>query len=126
MTTLCTYDNPVTLLREVWVDGKKESQIIMADIIEYPNFTGDKDLDFRLSTGPWMEGKCVGLIDAMKLPDGLYQIKFSTEIFLYLARKKGSDFFITDGVQLVHKMTLEERNAINQITPAPKQNLKSR
>ena len=123
MATLCTYDNPVTFLREVWIDGKKGSHLA-AEIIEDPNFTGDKHLDFRLSTGPWLQGKCVGSIDAINLLDGLYQIEFSTDSFSYLVKKKGGDLFITDGVQLIHKMKLNERNIINKITPAPKQNLK--
>jgi len=49
------YDNPSTMHRELWQDGKVESSI-SADGLAQITPQGDHSLDFRLNVGRWKSG----------------------------------------------------------------------
>ena len=52
---VCVYDNPETMRREAWRDGKLVC-FATADLLLSKGFKGDDKFDFRLNCGPWKKG----------------------------------------------------------------------
>lgn len=67
---VCVYDNPATMCREGWKDGKLLAHITR-DLMETKGFIGHPTIPFYLNQGPWQEGRIIGDKDAMQpLPQG--------------------------------------------------------
>lgn len=62
--SVCTYDNPNTIARECWENGKiicSYSMYLLASKTKIKFF-------FGANTGPWKTGQIIGDSDAMLLP----------------------------------------------------------
>lgn len=62
---VCTFDNPDTLRRECWQDGKLVA-FITAALMATKGFNGHRRMFFGLNIGPWKTGQLVGDPDAMQ------------------------------------------------------------
>lgn len=66
---VCTFDNPATMMRECWQDGRMICSY-SADLLCLKDFKGDSlQFFFGANVGPWKTGQCFGDIDAMTTPD---------------------------------------------------------
>lgn len=64
---VCVYDNPATMAREAWQNGRlllKLDALVLLDA----NFRRSGLMPFMLNVGPWSDGKAWGDIKAMSLP----------------------------------------------------------
>jgi len=61
----CVFDNPASMARECWQDGKLLAFITSA-LMATKGFNGGKDIFFGLNVGPWKTGQLLGDADAMK------------------------------------------------------------
>lgn len=61
----CIYDNPDTMAREAWQDGKFIGHT-MAALLMSKGFRGHRDWPFYFNVGPWKSGQVIG--DRAALP----------------------------------------------------------
>jgi len=61
----CVFDNPASMARECWQDGKLLAFITSA-LMATKGFNGGKNIFFGLNVGPWKTGQLLGDADAMK------------------------------------------------------------
>lgn len=57
--TICTYDNPATMTREAWQDGKILCSIT-ARLLSDRDFKGGPHFPFMLNSGIFASGKIIG------------------------------------------------------------------
>lgn len=63
--TVCTYDNPETMLREAWQDGKLIAHISAKQMMT-KNFNGHQGIFFGLNVGrDFVSGRVVGDVNAL-------------------------------------------------------------
>jgi len=64
---ICVYDNPATMHREAWKDGRLVASISLA-LLETKGFEGHPSIFFGLNVGQWESGKLRGDPAAMREP----------------------------------------------------------
>lgn len=63
---VAVFDNPATMARECWQDGKVIAHLT-ADVMDAKGFRGHESIFFGLDLGrPWETGKVVGNAEAIK------------------------------------------------------------
>jgi hypothetical protein len=66
---MCVYDNPSTMARELWQDGKLAHHVT-ACVLESRGFKGGRWFPFQLNVGYWECGRLwYGDINAMSPPE---------------------------------------------------------
>lgn len=55
----CVFDNPATMCREAYTDGRLIAHLSLA-VMETKGFTGHRSIPFYLNIGRWKTGRVVG------------------------------------------------------------------
>ena len=69
MTYACTYDNPVTMMRECWQDGRLQAAYSLTSLYQVNGPMPPYLVHMGANIGPWKTGQLFGDSEALEVKD---------------------------------------------------------